>query len=165
MSRRKESAERREKGPDEPPAYGQRVDEEVPGPEKISADHTHRNLKARHIQLIGIGGTIGTALFVQIGKGLLSGGPASLFIAFSWWYVSPALCIPLHPLHTPLDDVVSTLFVDKTHSLYSVCCAFCEIYTHSKTSKYVWRQMVLLPLCWVQYLERNTRNDRHLLWE
>ena len=27
-------------------------------------DHTHRNLKARHIQLIGIGGTIGTALFV-----------------------------------------------------------------------------------------------------
>ncbi|OAL66943.1 general amino acid permease [Trichophyton rubrum] len=85
MSRRKESAERREKGPDEPPAYGQRVDEEVPGPEKISADHTHRNLKARHIQLIGIGGTIGTALFVQIGKGLLSGGPASLFIAFSWW--------------------------------------------------------------------------------
>ncbi|CAF9910695.1 MAG: hypothetical protein HETSPECPRED_010150 [Heterodermia speciosa] len=30
-------------------------------------DHTHRKLKPRHIQLIGIGGTIGTALFVQIG--------------------------------------------------------------------------------------------------
>ncbi|KEZ43946.1 hypothetical protein SAPIO_CDS4140 [Scedosporium apiospermum] len=29
-------------------------------------DHTHRNLKARHIQFIGIGGTIGTALFVAI---------------------------------------------------------------------------------------------------
>ena len=27
---------------------------------------THRNLKSRHIQLIGIGGTIGTALYVRI---------------------------------------------------------------------------------------------------
>ncbi|KAH7023906.1 amino acid permease/ SLC12A domain-containing protein [Ilyonectria destructans] len=48
-------------------------------------DATHRKLKARHIQLIGIGGTIGTALYVQIGKGLLNGGPASLFIAFTIW--------------------------------------------------------------------------------
>jgi amino acid transporter len=72
----------------------------------ISGDHTHRTLKSRHIQLIGeainprshdssltvvwvgIGGTIGTALYVQIGKGLLNGGPASLFIAFSLWYAS-----------------------------------------------------------------------------
>ncbi|KAJ0281730.1 hypothetical protein CBS470a_008129 [Colletotrichum nupharicola] len=38
-------------------------------------DHTHRKLKSRHIQLIGIGGTIG----------LLNGGPASLFLAFSIW--------------------------------------------------------------------------------
>lgn len=29
-------------------------------------DETHRKLKGRHIQLIGIGGTIGTALFVRI---------------------------------------------------------------------------------------------------
>ncbi|KXX80246.1 General amino acid permease AGP2 [Madurella mycetomatis] len=48
-------------------------------------DHTHRKLKSRHIQLIGIGGTIGTALYVQIGRGLLSGGPASLFMAFTIW--------------------------------------------------------------------------------
>ncbi|OAA50292.1 Amino acid/polyamine transporter I [Metarhizium rileyi] len=48
-------------------------------------DSTHRQLKSRHIQLIGIGGTIGTALYVQIGKGLLNGGPGSLFIAFSFW--------------------------------------------------------------------------------
>ncbi|WEW55561.1 general amino acid permease agp2 [Emydomyces testavorans] len=53
---------------------------------KPPADHTHRKLKPRHIQLIGIGGTIGTALFVQIGKGLISGGPASLFMAFTLWY-------------------------------------------------------------------------------
>lgn len=48
-------------------------------------DTTHRGLKARHIQLIGIGGTIGTALYVQIGRGLLNGGPGSLFIAFTLW--------------------------------------------------------------------------------
>jgi amino acid permease len=50
-------------------------------------DFTHRQLRSRHIQLIGIGGTIGTALYVQIGHGLLNGGPASLFMAFTIWYV------------------------------------------------------------------------------
>ncbi|KJZ76426.1 hypothetical protein HIM_04155 [Hirsutella minnesotensis 3608] len=48
-------------------------------------DSTHRMLKSRHVQLIGIGGTIGTALYVQIGKGVLKGGPGSLFIAFAFW--------------------------------------------------------------------------------
>ncbi|KAM7218147.1 Amino acid permease domain containing protein [Rhypophila decipiens] len=49
------------------------------------SDHTKRTLKGRHIQLIGIGGTIGTALYVQIGKGLMNGGPGSLFLAFTIW--------------------------------------------------------------------------------
>jgi amino acid permease len=52
---------------------------------QVGFDSTHRKLKPRHIQLIGIGGTIGTALYVQIGRGLLNGGPASLFMAFSFW--------------------------------------------------------------------------------
>lgn len=52
---------------------------------KTGYDHTHRKLKPRHIQLIGIGGTIGTALYVQIGRGLLNGGPGSLFLAFTIW--------------------------------------------------------------------------------
>lgn len=52
---------------------------------KVSADSSHRQLRPRHIQLIGIGGTIGTALFVQIGHGLIEGGPASLFLAFTIW--------------------------------------------------------------------------------
>lgn len=53
---------------------------------------THRSLKGRHIQLIGIGGTIGTALFVQIGQALIKGGPASLFMGFLFWCI-PILCI------------------------------------------------------------------------
>ncbi|KAJ5963399.1 Amino acid/polyamine transporter I [Penicillium vulpinum] len=54
-------------------------------------DHTHRKLKPRHVQLIGIGGTIGTALYVQIGNGLRTSGPGSLFIGFS-------LCITMDGL-------------------------------------------------------------------
>ncbi|KAF1911701.1 amino acid permease/ SLC12A domain-containing protein [Ampelomyces quisqualis] len=76
---------------------GARVDEEktfdgahprrssVVGSVREVGDNTHRKLKSRHIQLIGIGGTIGTALYVQIGRGLMNGGPASLFIAFTLW--------------------------------------------------------------------------------
>jgi amino acid transporter len=30
----------------------------------VHPETTHRNLKSRHIQLIGIGGTIGTVLYV-----------------------------------------------------------------------------------------------------
>lgn len=51
-----------------------------------------RSLKPRHIQLIGIGGTIGTVLFVQIGSGLSKGGPLSLLLAFAIWCV-PILCV------------------------------------------------------------------------
>ncbi|KAF8538738.1 general amino acid permease AGP2 [Trichophaea hybrida] len=58
----------------------------------LSYDHTHRRLKPRHVQLIGIGGTIGTALYVQIGRALMKGGPASLFIAFTFWCVV-ILCV------------------------------------------------------------------------
>ena len=57
---------------------------------KVSYDSTHRQLRPRHIQLIGIGGTIGTALYVSIGHGLLNGGPGSLFMAFTIWYVDPS---------------------------------------------------------------------------
>ncbi|KAL0060687.1 general amino acid permease agp2 [Marasmius tenuissimus] len=46
-------------------------------------DEAHRTLSSRHIQLIGIGGTIGTAIFVQVGTSLTHGGPASLLLAFT----------------------------------------------------------------------------------
>ncbi|KAI9773507.1 MAG: glyceraldehyde-3-phosphate dehydrogenase 1 [Candelina submexicana] len=41
-----------------------------------------RKLKGRHLQMIAIGGSIGTGLFVGSGKALATGGPASLVIAF-----------------------------------------------------------------------------------
>ncbi|KAL1743452.1 amino acid permease/ SLC12A domain-containing protein [Schizophyllum fasciatum] len=73
-----------------PPAIdpdAKRGDVEVSSIEHFESklDETHRRLKNRHIQLIGIGGTLGTAIVVQIGSALTHGGPASLFIAFTLW--------------------------------------------------------------------------------
>ena len=48
-----------------------------------NTDRLHRRLNNRQIQLIAIGGSIGTALFVSIGGGLTRGGPGSLFIAYA----------------------------------------------------------------------------------
>ncbi|CAF9915831.1 glyceraldehyde-3-phosphate dehydrogenase 1 [Imshaugia aleurites] len=42
-----------------------------------------RELKGRHLQMIAIGGSIGTGLFVASGKSLSNGGPASVLIAYS----------------------------------------------------------------------------------
>ncbi|KAH9428473.1 hypothetical protein MCOR02_011023 [Pyricularia oryzae] len=70
-------------------------------------DRTQRKLKSRHIQLIGIGGTIGTALYVQIGRGLIAGGPASLFIAFSIWCVfvlAVTLCMAEMVTYLPISS-------------------------------------------------------------
>ncbi|POS85487.1 hypothetical protein EPUL_002459, partial [Erysiphe pulchra] len=41
-----------------------------------------RRLKGRHIQMIAIGGSIGTGLFIESGPALATGGPGSLLIAF-----------------------------------------------------------------------------------
>jgi amino acid transporter len=47
-----------------------------------NVDGLKRRLSGRQIQMVTIGGSIGTALFVSIGSGLTAGGPGSLFIAF-----------------------------------------------------------------------------------
>jgi amino acid transporter len=50
-------------------------------------DGLQRRLGARQIQMIAIGGSIGTALFVSIGSGLVQGGPGSLLIAFTLYCI------------------------------------------------------------------------------
>lgn len=47
-----------------------------------NSDQLQRHLGNRQIQLIAIGGSIGTALFVSIGNGLYHGGAANLLLAF-----------------------------------------------------------------------------------
>lgn len=54
-----------------------------------------------------IGGTIGTALYVQIGRGLLNGGPGSLFIAFTMWcsvILAVTLCMAEMVTYLPISS-------------------------------------------------------------
>ncbi|KAI5287856.1 hypothetical protein KEM54_005675 [Ascosphaera aggregata] len=49
----------------------------------IVADKLARKLSARQVQMIAIGGTIGTGLFLGTGKSLSTGGPASMLISYA----------------------------------------------------------------------------------
>jgi AAT family amino acid transporter len=49
----------------------------------INEDRLRRSLSARQVQMIAIGGTIGTGLFLGTGKALATGGPASLLLCYS----------------------------------------------------------------------------------
>lgn len=75
---------------DLPPAQGDEKSSAVPYDEAVgeietrgNTDALQRHLGNRQIQMIAIGGSIGTALFVSIGNGLMDGGPGSLLIAFA----------------------------------------------------------------------------------
>jgi len=50
---------------------------------QIHQDRLNRGLSARQVQMIAIGGTIGTGLFLGTGKALATGGPASMLIAYA----------------------------------------------------------------------------------
>jgi len=61
----------------------------LPSNTELSSDGIERNesglqrrLTNRHLQMIAIGGSIGTGLFIGSGSALATGGPASLLIAF-----------------------------------------------------------------------------------
>lgn len=71
-----------EKGSDHSPEPGIGHGE-VDGMAADNRDQLQRHLANRQIQLIAIGGSIGTALFVSIGGGLYRGGPGNLLIAFT----------------------------------------------------------------------------------
>lgn len=43
----------------------------------------HRGLSSRQVQMIAIGGTIGTGLFLGTGRSLAQGGPGSVLICYS----------------------------------------------------------------------------------
>ncbi|KAF4980412.1 hypothetical protein FZEAL_3565 [Fusarium zealandicum] len=56
-----------------------------------NADGLHRRLNNRQVQLIAMGGTVGTGLFIGIGAGLAKGGPGSLFVCTALYSVVLAL--------------------------------------------------------------------------
>ena len=60
--------------------YGSAVLE--PGELEILQQSTKRGLKSRHAQMIALGGTIGTGLFVGSGSTLARGGPAFILVCY-----------------------------------------------------------------------------------
>ncbi|KAK9322788.1 general amino-acid permease GAP1 [Lipomyces orientalis] len=72
-----------------------------------------RSLKGRHLQMIAIGGSIGTGLFVNSGKALNGGGPASLLIAFG------IIGLMLYTVVHGLGELAVTFPVSGSFSTYS----------------------------------------------
>lgn len=58
------------------------VEEQEEAPHAAIEDRLARKLTARQVQMIAIGGTIGTGLFLGTGKSLATGGPASMLIGY-----------------------------------------------------------------------------------
>lgn len=83
-------------------------------------ENLHRDLKNRHIQMIALGGSIGTGLLIGSGQALRSGGPASLIIA--WGLVGTMVFCTIHSLGElciafPVNGAFSTYatkFVDSS---------------------------------------------------
>ncbi|KAE8148250.1 amino acid permease/ SLC12A domain-containing protein [Aspergillus avenaceus] len=51
--------------------------------ENGSSNHLARKLSPRQVQMIAIGGTIGTGLYLGTGRALATGGPASILLAYT----------------------------------------------------------------------------------
>lgn len=74
---------------------------------------TQRGLKSRHAQMIALGGTIGTGLFVGSGQALLIGGP--LFFVLGYCIIT-ILVYGIVSCHDPQDSLqVTDLFLSPGH--------------------------------------------------
>ncbi|KAG6022390.1 hypothetical protein E4U41_002273 [Claviceps citrina] len=73
----------KEAPPDSDDGHGHGLAGAAPRPRSRPSDHLRRALSARQVQMIAIGGTIGTGLFLGTGKSLATGGPASLLVGYA----------------------------------------------------------------------------------
>ena len=60
-----------------------------------------QKMKPRHLQMIAVGGSIGTGLFVGSGRSLAAGGPAGILVA---WILIGCMLINVTQASTSLSD-------------------------------------------------------------
>ena len=73
------------------PSFVRDSEDHTQGNASGNTDELQRHLGNRQIQLIAIGGSIGTALFISIGGALNKAGPASMFMAYTLYSCLMAL--------------------------------------------------------------------------
>ena len=71
-----------------------------------------RNLKARHLTMISLGGTIGTGLFLASGNTIHSAGPGGALVAFA------IIGIMVYFLMTSLGEMAAHMPVSGSFSIY-----------------------------------------------
>lgn len=75
-----------------------------------------RRLNRRQIELIAIGGTIGVALYVNIGTTLVNGGPLSLLIGYGMWclpMIEITSCCAEMVCYLPISGAPFCIFADR----------------------------------------------------
>lgn len=98
-----------------------------------------RNLKNRHIQMIAIGGSIGTGLFVGSGVALASGGPASLLICY--FLISTMIFTTIQALgELSVTYPIGGSFLSLNSRFLSPCWGFCMSWN------YLLQWLIALPL-------------------
>lgn len=98
-----------------------------------------RSLKNRHLQMIAIGGSIGTGLFVGSGSALATGGPAALVIA--WILTGIMMYCTVQALgELAVAFPVSGSFVQYNTRFISASWGFCMAWN------YALQWLVVLPL-------------------
>lgn len=88
----------------------------------------HRGLSSRQVQMIAIGGAIGTGLFLGTGRSLAQGGPASMFICYSIVafivYVTLLLLGEMatqYPIAGECFSLSVTMFAEEQSCIYGFC--------------------------------------------
>lgn len=90
--------------------YLRNLDDEIEEDGKHEGIRLKKDLKARHISMIAIGGSLGTGLLIGTGEALSLGGPGSILIAYSFVGIIvffTMTCLGEMATYIPLDGYTS----------------------------------------------------------
>ncbi|KAL4779760.1 putative proline-specific permease [Aspergillus varians] len=125
-----------EKGPKPSKADVANSDNEVQAGE---TETTKRGLKSRHAQMLALGGTIGTALFVSSGQTLARGGPA--FILGCYCFMS----IVVYTVVTALTEIATLMPVPGSSVSYYASRVVSPSFGFATGWLYIYSMSILAP--------------------